>query len=246
MNVIYARFSPRPADSAERSESIELQLEVCQRYAAMRDIAIDAVLQDPEVSARATYLFDRPAGQELRGLPKGSSVIAMKLDRVFRDTRDGLNVMDHWQETGVKLHLADQGGCAIDTTTATGKFLTTILLAQASFEPALISERTSKAMLRNYEKGITTQAPANISFGFKPDPNATTHMASGHSTAMIEDEDEQQVVNYILELHASGTKPYTIAKTLNNSGIENRGKSWFPVSVLRVIERHSGTVTSQP
>jgi DNA invertase Pin-like site-specific DNA recombinase len=104
--ISYTRYSPRPekegdaerAAAMEDAESIQLQMDMNQRYATMKGLAITEVIKDPETSARKTPLFDREGGSRLKFLPKGSHVICMRLDRMFRSTVDGLQTVEHFQK----------------------------------------------------------------------------------------------------------------------------------------------------
>ena len=159
--IIYTRYSPRPAKEgdAERiaanedAESIQLQIDTCQRYAVMKSLVITETIKDPETSARQTPLFEREGGSRLKFLPRGTHVICSKLDRVFRSTADGLLTMNHFKRQGIILHFADQSGCTLDLSTGEGEFMFTILLAAASLEPRRTADRTSKAMKHRQDNG---------------------------------------------------------------------------------------------
>jgi hypothetical protein len=82
--IIYTRYSPRPAKEgdAERiaanedAESIRLQIDVCQRYAVMKELIVSETIKDPETSARQTPLFEREGGSRLRcPQPLGPSTV---------------------------------------------------------------------------------------------------------------------------------------------------------------------------
>lgn len=177
--IIYTRFSPRPAKDgdAERAaahedaETIRLQIETCHRYAVMKNLFVDATIKDPETSARQTPLFEREGGSRLQFLPRGTHVIASKLDRVFRSTADGLLTMNHFKQKGIIMHFADQSGCTLDLSTGEGEFMFTILLAAASLEPRRTADRTSKAMRHRQENGQRMTSTKTIPFGQRIDPN---------------------------------------------------------------------------
>ena len=177
--IIYTRYSPRPEKDgdAERiaanedAESIRLQVDVCERYAKMKDLFTTEIIKDPETSARQTPLFEREGGSRLRFLPKGSHVIASKLDRVFRETADGLLTMKYFKSRGITLHFADQGGCTLDLSSGEGQFMFTILLSAAALEPARTADRTSKAMKHRQSNGQRMTSVQTIPFGQMIDPS---------------------------------------------------------------------------
>ena len=57
----------------------------------------------------------------------GDTVVVTKLDRFARSTRDALNTMAALTERGVSLVVLNMGGDVVDTSTAIGKLLITVL-----------------------------------------------------------------------------------------------------------------------
>jgi DNA invertase Pin-like site-specific DNA recombinase len=72
-------------------------------------------------------------------LEKGDALVCVKLDRIGRSVRNLMDVIGLLEQRGVNLQCLDQ---PIDTTSAMGKMLFTILAAFAEFEHDLIVERT--------------------------------------------------------------------------------------------------------
>jgi len=238
MNVIYTRFSPRPEHAAERAATLEVQLESCEKYCDNSKLAVDRVIQDPEMSARKTPFFERPHGAELLTLPPNSNVIAMKLDRVFRDTRDGLNTLEHWDKTGTRLHFANEGGCTLNTGSAMGKMLLTFMLGVASWEPDAIGERTSSALKKRIRSNKNHLNPKNIPYGKAMDPAAPKHLRSGVSEGLIDCPEEMRVVQTILNHIQHGNGYRGTARDLNEVGILCRDKDWTGQGIKRVVQRY--------
>ena len=96
--------------------------------------------------------MDRPNFQKLLDrLQTGDKLVMTKLDRFARTTIDGCTVIKKLQDNGVTVHILNLG--VIDNT-PTGKLITTIFLAFAEYEHAMIEERTKigKAIAR--DKGV--------------------------------------------------------------------------------------------
>ncbi len=74
-------------------------------------------------------------------LTMGDTVVVTKLDRFARSTQDALNTMATLTERGVSLVVLNMGGDVVDTSTAIGKLLITVLAGIAEFEADLIKER---------------------------------------------------------------------------------------------------------
>lgn len=225
---VYLRFSPRP-DAAE-SESLEVQRVRCTEYCRFNDLTPVKTFQDPEVSARKLCLSERPEGAKLLAELAVSNikhVVSAKIDRMFRNTVDGLRTMDKFKRMGVAMHFADQGGVALGTNTATGEFIFTVLLGMASFEPAITAERTSKALLHKQRNMV--RVSRHPPFGMK---------AGGEKTGeWIIDPVEQSVIRTIIRLGSSGNSDKEIASALNDSGLRRRGVHWCASFIRKILKR---------
>lgn len=232
--IIYTRYSPRPVKDgdAERiaadedAESIQLQMDQCYRYAAMKALVVKTVIKDPETSARKTPLFEREGGSRLQFLPSGTHVICSKLDRVFRSTADGLLTMNHFKKQGIILHFADQSGCTLDLSTGEGEFMFTILLAAASLEPRRTADRTSKAMKHRQANGQRMTSAKTIPFGQMLDPN--------DPSKTVPCPDELNAMHQASNLHSCELSLRDIAKRIGPI----RGKILSPQSVKLLIKAY--------
>ncbi|GAA1483653.1 recombinase family protein [Brachybacterium fresconis] len=78
----------------------------------------------------------------LKGLREGDTLVVWKLDRLGRNLRHLVTIVDDLTARGVGLQVLTGQGAAIDTTTASGKLVFGIFAALSEYERALISERT--------------------------------------------------------------------------------------------------------
>ena len=233
--ILYTRFSPRPAKDgdAERSaanedaESIQLQVEVCQRYAMMKGLIVTETIKDPETSARKTPLFKREGGSRLQFLPRGTNIVALKLARMFRSAVDGLTTLEYFDSNGIIVHFADEGGVSLSTTTAKGKLVATMLLAVAEYEPNETSERTSKAMKHRQENGQRMTSSKTIPFGQMIDPDDPARTVNCR--------EEIIAIHKAHELSCQGVSLREIAQRLGLI----RGKILSPQSVKLLIAKWS-------
>ena len=231
--ILYTRFSPRPTKDgdAERiaadedAETIQLQIDTCYRYAAMKSLVVTTVIKDPETSARKTPLFEREGGSRLQFLPRGTHIICSKLDRVFRSTADGLLTMNHFKKQGIILHFADQSGCTLDLSTGEGEFMFTILLAAASLEPRRTADRTSKGMKHRQANGQRMTSKKTIPFGQMADPD--------DDSRTIECPDEVLAINVAHVLSKDGVSLREIAQRIGPI----RGKILSPQSVKCLLTK---------
>ncbi len=86
---------------------------------------------------------DRPGLEAcLKALRAGDTLVSWKLDRLGRDLRHLVNLVDELTKRGVGLRVLAGQGANIDTTTANGRLVFGIFAALAEFERELIVERT--------------------------------------------------------------------------------------------------------
>ncbi len=86
----------------------------------------------------------RPALDEMmRSLRSGDVLIVDSFSRLSRSTKDLLELIDTLQQQDVQLISLKEN---LDTTTATGKMMLTMLSALSQFERDLIAERTSEGL----------------------------------------------------------------------------------------------------
>ena len=136
------------ASTRKQVESPETQREIQTRYAAFNQLGDVTFFVDSAVSGK-TQWNDRDGGKELfRLLRPGDHVIIAKLDRAFRKLSDCVIVLEQFERMGVKLHVCNLMGGAIDLSSPMGRFLIHILAAFAELERAFISERTKDGLAK--------------------------------------------------------------------------------------------------
>ncbi len=228
--ILYERFSPRPIGKADKCESLETQHVANVAYCQLAQLAPVETITDPLVSARKTRFKDRPGGQELLRIldeKKIRDVVTLKLARIFRSTEDGLRQLSQWERAGVRLHLANEGGLSINTSTAKGKLVTTFLLGVAAYEPEETAERTSTAMKRYQQEG--RRMSAVLPYGYKLD------FVFGQ---LVEDEAEQAIIREIRLDKSCGATAGQIARTLTKRRVPCRGgDGWYPSTVRAILTR---------
>lgn len=128
------------------SQELEVQLQ------ALEAENCDQIYSEKFTGTKA----DRPQLQEvLFLLKKGDTLVVTKLDRLARNTVEGIEIVRELFSRGVKVHVLNVG--LLEDTTM-GRFFLTTLLAVAEMERNLIVERTQegKAIAKqnpNYREG---------------------------------------------------------------------------------------------
>jgi site-specific DNA recombinase len=155
---------------------------------------------------------------------KADGIIVLKLDRLGRRASDVLTLIDkELQPNNKALVVVDMN---MDTSTATGKLVLTMLAGVAEFEKSQINERT-----KNGKKARAKTSPyANggaPKFGCKAD-----------NKNLIADDKEQEIINIIKRHYKSGKSQRQIAEYLNKQGIlSKQGKQWSSTTIGRILDR---------
>lgn len=221
--IAYIRVST--TEQAEHGVSIDAQVAAVTAYAALKGFRLVDVVVDAGVSA-SKPLGDREGGKKLQQLvaKRGqvNAVIATKLDRLFRNVTDCLTTTSDWDARGVHLHLLDLGGTNLDTSSATGKLMLTVLAACGELERNLVGERTRAALRYKKNQGQRTTRFATYGYCFE-------------DGRIERQEQEQEVVSMMRKLREAGYSSNRIATALNRRNIQARGKRFYSSTVERAL-----------
>lgn len=223
--IAYVRVSTE--EQATEGVSVDAQIAAVRAYATLRGLELLDVVVDAGVSA-GKPLADRAGGAVIVDAVKRRrvrAVVAVKLDRLFRNAGDCLTVTEGWDRMGVALHLVDMGGQAIDTSSAMGRFFLTVMAGAAEMERNLIRERTSSAMAHKRSKGELVGA---VPYGFRLADDGVTLEA---------DADEQHTLSLVAQLRADGMSVRAIVDALEARGVRARGARWHQTTVTRLLAR---------
>ncbi|HEY6345101.1 MAG TPA: recombinase family protein [Bryobacteraceae bacterium] len=216
--IAYIRTS-----TGRQETSPEVQRERIEAYCKMAGLDLAEVIVERGVSAKLK-LSKRPAGAKIRALLESGicHVVALKLDRLFRNAIDALATTEEWNEAGISLHLVDMHGMAVDTGSSIGKMFLTMLAAFAEFERNIISERTVAALRHKRAHGqVFNHAP----YGF-----------DGVDGALVLNAAEQAILERLKALRKAGNSYSRIAKELNAEDVPSKtGGIWHPFSVQKVL-----------
>jgi DNA invertase Pin-like site-specific DNA recombinase len=97
---------------------------------------------------------DRPGLQAcLKALQPGNTLVVWKLDRLGRDLKHLISLVDEFQHREIGFKVLAGTGAQIDTTTANGRLVFGIFAALAEFEAELIRERTHAGLAAARTRG---------------------------------------------------------------------------------------------
>jgi DNA invertase Pin-like site-specific DNA recombinase len=223
--VCYIRVSTQ--EQATQGVSLAGQEEKLLAYCRLTGMEPVAMIREEGISG-SKALGTRPGGAELLKLVARKDVnhvVALKLDRLFRDAADALNQTKAWDKAGVALHLVDMGGQAINTASAMGRFFLSMMAGFAELERNLISERTATALA--YKKGHL-EAYAPTPYGYDRE---------GKTLAV--NQAEYTVVVKMKEWRASGWSLGKIAHELTTREIPTkRGGKWYAGTVKYLLDNN--------
>lgn len=132
--------------------SLDVQRKKVGAVAALADLVVDHIYEDAGISG-SVPLSERPQGGAMvQALQAGDTVIANKIDRIFRNAADALATVEKWKAMDVKLIIAEFGADPV-TENGTSKLLFGILSMVAEFERQTILDRTSSGRAEKKAKG---------------------------------------------------------------------------------------------
>jgi len=220
----YARVSTE--EQVAEGVSLEAQAERIRAYCQLNGLELTGIVTEEGVSA-GKPLAEREGGQELlRALQSDGirHVVALKLDRLFRDAIDCLTVVRDWDRAGIALHLIDQGGQAVNTQSAMGRFFLTIMAGVAEMERNLIGERTKIALQHKRRNG---KAYGPEPFGYRRE-----------GEDLLPDPQELKALELMRRLRGEGWSYRAIAKELRRRRVPTKaGGRWEAMTVKKILDR---------
>ena len=196
-------------EQAESGQSLAVQEQQLRGWAMQHGVALDAIHIEPGISGAIAF-NERPEGGKLWAeLRRGDTVVAAKLDRVFRSAADCLTVVEAFKARGVSLFLLDLNGGADDVSgNGIARLFLTIVSAFAEFERDRIGERIRATKRAQKARGeyLGGKAP----FGFTYDADRK----------LVPVAEQQKALRRIRTLHGEGLSPYKISADLASRGVK--------------------------
>jgi DNA invertase Pin-like site-specific DNA recombinase len=221
----YARVSSADQAKDDRS-SLQVQTDIIEGYARTQGADKWGVQMytDAGVSGGVKMAKREAGARLLADMNPGDTVIASKLDRMFRSAVDALNMLELFKEKGVHLVLYDMGHEPV-TGEGTARLLFTILAAVADMERIRIKERTSEGRKAKKAKGGPV---GNVPFGYRK-------VGEGRAAVLEPHAGEQQSASLMRELYPIEGLAGT-ARKLTEAGYKSRaGKPFTPMAIRRVV-----------
>ena len=213
---IYMRVSTE--DQAREGFSLPEQKERLEAYCKFNGYKIVEYYTDAGISAKTGNHrpeYDRMLEDGKQG--KINMIIALKLDRITRSTRDWETLMDYLEKYNINIAFVNDD---INTTTANGKMVSRIMMSVSQNEIERTSERTIIGLEGAIKQG---HIPARAPLGYK-------HI----DKKLVPDPLTKDIVIRIYNLYFEGLTYNTIAKLFNKEKVLDK-TNWKDTSILMII-----------
>jgi site-specific DNA recombinase len=208
---------------AEQGVSLDAQEAKIRAMATVQGGELLDVIVDGGESAKS---LNRPGLQrllELVNAGKVGAVIVAKLDRLTRSVKDLCGLLELFEKRKVALISVAE---SLDTGSAAGRLVITIMGAVSQWEREAIGERTRDALRHKRGNG---ERVGNIAFGYR---------LCSDGLHLEPDPAEQAALVVARKLRADGHSLRAVAGALNQNGHRTRrGTPWWLESVVRVIKQ---------
>jgi DNA invertase Pin-like site-specific DNA recombinase len=162
-------------------------------------LILGGVFLEPGVSARIPFA-SRPEGSKaLQTAKQGDTLIALKLDRCFRDTSDALQTVAGLNQAGVRLYIADMRGYIAGD--AAGELHLSMLASFATFERRRCQERIIEAKRSLRARG--RYAGGTVPFGYRLAPSSADE-STRHGTPAYYLQPVPEILDLARDLIAKG------------------------------------------
>lgn len=222
VTALYVRVSTEK--QAEEGYSLDAQAKRLGAYCQAQGWDVDSarhIYVDAGISGKTT---DRAAFQQMMNAARNGEInriVAMKLDRLARNVKDFLSIVEELKAVGCDLVLIKE---SFDTSTPQGKFALTMFAAMAEMEAATITERVMSGKAQKASDGGYNGAPCPLGYQYS-------------NGAFTVDSSAAYWVKEVFSRFVGGHGMKTIADDLNAAGaITARGGAWYASTVRTILQ----------
>lgn len=223
--LIYLRVSTD--EQATDGYGLDAQRLQCTAYAQAFGLQVVDTFIDDGISGTKDA-SGRPALARAIELAKSGGfdiLITASLDRIARNALLLLSLWDSFEALGISIVCVKE---RIDTSTAVGRLMRTVIAAIAEFERDTIVARTTAG--RNERGKIDGEKGGRVPLGYRRIPGDGVEV----------DDEAARLVRNIFALRRMGYKMQPIADALNNMGVTTpRGHKWHSSSVKVVLDNEA-------
>lgn len=202
---IYARVSTE--EQAQSGFSLGAQRERLEAFCVSQGWKVAGRYIDEGVSAKD---LNRPEFQRMmEELESGDVVLVYKLDRLTRSVRDLDDLLQAFDQRGVKFRSVTE---QFDTTTATGRLFIRMVAEMAQWERETIAERSAFGKRKKAQQGEWSGGAAPIGYIAVP---SEKQKAGRTLLKLVPDPERSHIIPMIFERYLAGHGIRAIATWLN-------------------------------
>lgn len=218
---LYVRVSTEK--QADEGFSLDAQKQRLQAYCEAQGwhVCADHIYVDAGISGKSTV--GRDSFNAMMQAAKGGEIkriVALKLDRIARNTKDFLSIVDTLQGFGCDLVLIKE---SFDTSTPQGKFFLTMSAAMAEFEASTITERVMSGKAQKATEGGYNGAACPLGYVYQ-------------DGQFVIDESQAVTVRDIFGSFVNGQSMASIAAALNAGNVPTaKGGKWHTETIKTIL-----------
>ncbi|REE99108.1 recombinase family protein [Thermomonospora umbrina] len=227
----------RLSNLTDSTSSPDRQKQKVEQWAGLHDANVVGIAEDLDVSAISASPWDRPSLRKWLDRPEDYDVIvAWKLDRLARKTKDFLELLEWADKHAVQIVAVDDG---IDLSTDIGRMVATILSVFAEFEGKTMKVRAKQTYEHNIRAG--KWRGGFVPYGYQPMQTAEGWGLEPHP---VTSEIIRDVIRRIIEGESANSVtedlnrrkvPSSLDQQRIDQGKEPKGSLWRVGNLLKML-----------
>jgi len=221
--LVYGYVRVSTAEQVTEGISLDAQRERIAAWATSKGLELGGIFCDAGISGKRAD--NRPQLQRaLETVCNERAILVFhSLSRLARSTRDTIAIAERLRAAGADLVSLTED---LNTATATGELIFTVLAALSQFERQQIGERTSTALRHRMKNGGWV---GKVPFGYDLDTSGD---------GLVKNPMEQKVIRLMRRLRKQGMSYRKIADQVKATGIPPKtGKEWHASTVMLILDR---------
>ena len=226
--AIYCRVST--TEQAEEGYSIGEQKKLLTYECEKNGNTVYKIYSDEGISGK--NIKARPALKELlndANEGKFDSVIVWKINRIGRNLKDVLNMVDLFDRNNITFKSATE---PFDTTTPGGRMHFQMVALIGEFERGTIAQNVKMGMMARAREGRWN---GNVVIGYDLKLKEHTTNKKRKDTELVVNEKEAEIVRTIFKMYSQGNGYKAIANYLNKFGYKTKKGNPFSLTAIKDI-----------
>lgn len=220
----YIRVSTRRQQ--DEGLSLKSQLDLIKKYCEFNKLDFIGYRSD---AISGKFIKNRPGALEVMDMlehGQAKNVVVLRLERLFRNTRETLRYIDLFEQWGVGFHSITE---RLDTKSAIGRCFVTIIAAMNQMEREKTAERTAETL--HYKKEQNHRLGRFHALGKQM--SSIADPKDGKVRQLEDNPQELKGINLAKKLRKKGMSYGKISQELWNKGYKNRKDEPFHRVVVR-------------